>query len=401
MSRFGEDYDRSAGGEPSGRKHPDEKSRGRRRRRSATQEQPPELPKGWRTSRRGSRVRKEAKRAIKVHETRRKVSDAAETAKRTFRDIVYLTGMVLTAAAVGLAVLWVAAMAINGIVRWNAYRIAEREASPEAQLEKARDNLLVIGVTEGRATGFLALRLVPDQKQVFGIAIPDGAFIEVPGQGFERIGESYVMGADTSLSAVTNFFTVPFRAYVVVESESYQGALTQQIVAGLLTDPLETNLDEEDLERWRRALAEIPEENVALVPMPVKPVNVGTQTYFEPQREEIADLVASWWGVTIGAEDSVTRVIVYNGSGVPGVAGQAAQVLIRGGFRVIDTKNADTFDYLVTQIVVQRGDAQEGARVREVLGTGEVLEQPSDQEVADVIIILGTDYEPSEPTSEQ
>jgi hypothetical protein len=51
-------------------------------------------------------------------------------------------------------------------------------------------------------------------------------------------------------------------------------------------------------------ISEIPVANVALVPMPVKPVNVGDQTYFEPQRDEIADLVeASWWGVTIDAED--------------------------------------------------------------------------------------------------
>jgi hypothetical protein len=67
--------------------------------------------------------------------------------------------------------------------------------------------------------------------------------------------------------------------------------------------------------------------------------------------------------VTIGSEDGATvRVIVYNGSGEPGVAGEAAQVLIRRGYRVVDTKNADNFDYDTTQIVVQSRGTSRGAR---------------------------------------
>jgi hypothetical protein len=361
----------------------------------------PEMPTGWRSSRRGSRVRKDAERAIRVHEKRERVSGALDKVRWTAHNGFY--AFLMAVGVLGLVVLlvWSAASAINGIARWNAKRLAEVEASPEAQAERARDNLLVIGVTEGRATGFLAMRVVPDQQQIFGIAIPDGAFIEVPGQGFERIGDSYVTGAETSLAAVTNFFTVPFTGYVVVDSQAYQDALTEQSVTGLLDEVVDTNLTDEELQRWSGLFGEVPADNVALVPMPVKPLNVGSQTYFEPQRDEIADLVASWWGVTIESEDPAVRVIVYNGSGEPGAAGQAAQDLIRGGFRVVDTKNADNFDYEVTQIVVQRGDAQRGEDVRAVLGTGEVVLQPADQEVADVIIIIGSDYVPSSQDAAQ
>ncbi len=357
---------------------------------------PPEMPSGWRSSRRGSRVRKDAERAIRAHETRERMSGVFQTIRWTARNGVYLTLMGIGALGVVLLLLWGAAVGINSLSRWNAQRLAAHESTPEAQAEKARDNLLVIGVTEGRATGFLAIRVLPDQQQVFGIAIPDGAFMEVPGQGFERIGDSFITGPETSLAAVTNFFTVPFTAYAVVDSEIYQDVLTQQSVADLLDEMADSNLAGEELVRWRTLLSETPADNVALVPMPVRPVNVGPQTYFEPQRDEIADLVALWWGVTIASDDPAVRVIVYNGSGVPGVAGQVAQVLIRSGFRVVDTKNADRFDYEQTQIVVQRGDLQDGERVRELLGTGAVLSQPADQEVADIIIITGSDYEPPE-----
>jgi hypothetical protein len=198
------------------------------------------------------------------------------------RNGFYLTLMGAGSLILIVLLFWGAAVAINSMARWNAKRLAVQEASPEAQAEIARDNLLVIGVTEGRATGFLALRVVPDQNQVFGIAIPDGAFIEVPGQGFERIGDSYVTGAETSLAAVTNFFTVPFTGYAVVDSEAYQSSLTEQSVSGLLDISMDTNLSDEELLRWKDFFSEVPAENVALVPMPVKPVNVGNQTYFEP-----------------------------------------------------------------------------------------------------------------------
>ncbi|MDF1541662.1 MAG: LytR C-terminal domain-containing protein [Anaerosomatales bacterium] len=360
---------------------------------------PPEMPTGWRSSRRGSRVRRDAEKAIRAHEKRQRYSRVLDLVRWGTRNGFYATLMGAGVLILIAVLVWGAALAINGAARWNAKRLAEQEASPEGQAERARDNLLVIGVTEGRASGFLAMRIVPDQQQVFGIAIPDGAFIEVPGQGFERIGDSFLTGPETSLAAVTNFFTVPFTGYAIVDAEAYQNALTEQSVARLLTavQAESTNLSGPDLDRWDEFFAEVPSENVALIPMPVKPINVGTQTYFEPQREEIADLVSSWWGVAIDAEDPTVRVIVYNGSGEPGVAGQAAQLLIRGGFRVVDTKNADSFDYDVTQIVVQRGDALGGEGVREVLGVGEVVSQPADQEVADIIIIIGSDFEPPAP----
>ncbi|MBS3957471.1 MAG: LytR C-terminal domain-containing protein [Clostridiales bacterium] len=365
----------------------------RKARRIAAAE-PPQMPSGWRSTRRGSRARKQAERAMRAHAARERASGAARTAVRTARNTVYLAGMSLGALALGVLVLWLSALAINGIARWNAERIAAIEASPEALSIKARDNLLVIAVTEGRATGFLALRVVPEQQQVFGIAIPDAAFIEVPGQGFTRAGDSFTEGPDTSLAAVTNFFSVPFTTYLTVDSAAYQAALTGQDVRGLFAGVVDSNLEADALERWRVAVAEIPVANVALVPMPVKPLNVGTQTYFEPQREEIADLVEAWWGVAIDAEDRAIRVIVYNGAGVPGIAGEAAGVLIRSGFRVIDTKNADTFDYTETQIIVEQGDESTGNAVRDSIGVGAVLVQPSEQRVADVIVIIGADFTP-------
>jgi hypothetical protein len=153
-------------------------------------------------------------------------------------------------------------------------------------------------------------------------------------------------------------------------------------------------MSESELETLSGQLESIPEKNVALVPMPVKPIKLGDQTYFEPQRAEIADLLKSWWGVDAADAPTPTRVIVYNGAGVPGIAGQAAQQLIRSGVRVVDTQNADSFDYKTTKVVVKRGDTKIGDQIRSVLGVGTVSMEPSPADVADVIVIIGKDFKP-------
>lgn len=356
------------------------------------------MPEGWRTSRRGSKAAKKARKDIKRHERKEAVDKVATRTKRTARDILYLAGIALAGAIAVVVLFYLLALGVNGIARWNAQRIANQEDSPEAQAELAKDNLLLIAVDGDRATGFLALRHDAESDQIYGIAIPDGAFIEVPGQGFERIGDSFSAGADVSLAAVSNFFTVPFTTYAIVETEAYQTAMTNLSLAGMAGSFTESNLEDDDLARWTEAFDETPVENVALVPMPVKPINLGNETYFEPQRAEVADLLETWWGVTISDTEQVTRVIVYNGSGIPGIAGVAAQELIRGGFRVVDTKNADNFDYATTQIVVQNGDESTAEGITDILGVGEVTLQPADQQVADVIIIIGADYAPEQTT---
>jgi hypothetical protein len=367
-----------------------------RPRRSKKPQKGAEMPSGWRSSRRGSKTAQRVRKEAKAQETKERVAEGARSTGRRITDGVAVVGKGIAGVALAVLIVILLLTAINGIARWNAKRIAELENSPEALLEKARDNLLFVAEEDGRAVGFLALKVEGDREQIYGIAIPDAAFVEVPGRGFQRIGESYESGPDVSLSAVSNFFTVPFRTYGVVPAEVYRAAMTEQSVTGLMGALTETNLSEEDIERWTTIFETVDPDNVALLPMPVRPINVGSQTYFEPQREEVSDLLEQWWGVTIGGDEGVTRVIVYNGSGVPGIAGTVAQELIANGYRVVDTKNADSFDYEETQIIVQTDDQSIGDRLVEVLGVGVATSQEADQDVAEVIVIIGKDYEAPE-----
>jgi hypothetical protein len=180
----------------------------------------------------------------------------------------------------------------------------------------------------------------------------------------------------------------------VVPAEEYQAAVKGQSVSRILAKQTSSNLSPAERQSLEQAIAKTDKENVAIVPLPVKPITLGNVTYYEPQRAQVADVVKSWWGVDLETQQQVSRVILYNGVGTPGLAGQAAQELIRAGFRVVDTKNADKFGYEQTLIVVQRGPVSAGERAAKVLGAGKVANKPADNSVADMVIIIGKDYKP-------
>ncbi len=302
---------------------------------------------------------------------------------------VFLIVCVLLGSLYGLAV------GVNAVARWNARRVAALNAAPASPAE---DNLLVIGVTDGVAVGFTALKAERGSHRILGIAIPDGAFVEVPGQGFERVGVSYAGGPDVSKDTVSNYLGVPFRSYVVIDGASYQAMLKDQSVTGIMSHVTSTDLTAAHRASFTTYFASVNTKDVWIVPLPVKPVAVGDQRYFEPQRAQVADLLLQWWGVQASQQKATPRVIVYNGVGTPGIAGLAAQQLIRAGLRVVDSGNADNFKHATTLVLLYHGTQADAELVRKTLGVGQIVVQSSTQDLADMIVIIGADYRP--PTAD-
>lgn len=356
----------------------------------------PAEPQGWRASKRSSKLGRKTRRAAKAQRFRMGVRDRAHRTRNALIALVQVLGIGLAGVAGFALVLVLVATGVNAGARWLALREVRQEASPQARAQKAQENLLVIGTDGNGPAEFLALRLDEDNGQILGIAIPSGAFMEVPGQGYEQVGESFSAGAEVSLAAISNYLGVPFEHYVVVDHEVYKDVMANQSLRDVMSDVKESDLAEAERQRIAEFIASVDGEHTALVPLPVKPIELGGETYLEPQRDQIADLLLQWWGVRQGAEDAAVRVIIYNGAGTPGVAGDAARQLIEAGMRVVDTKNADRFDYQSTLIVVQDGERAQGEQVRTALGVGEIVEKPSQQDIADVIIIVGKDYRPPE-----
>jgi hypothetical protein len=102
--------------------------------------------------------------------------------------------------------------------------------------------------------------------------------------------------------------------------------------------------------------------------------------------------------VLTGAESN-PRVLVQNGVGTPGLGASARDRLVGAGMVYINGGNADQFDQDQTLVIVADATTESvtlGESVAEALGVPPTSVQIAEdgQNVADVVVILGADFEP-------
>jgi hypothetical protein len=85
------------------------------------------------------------------------------------------------------------------------------------------------------------------------------------------------------------------------------------------------------------------------------------------------------------------RVALLNGTGIPGIAGDAEAELLRLGVEVTEVGNAERFDYRES-ILVARKRGGEVALLGTAIGCGHVVEQLDRGAAEDATLILGADY---------
>ena len=87
-------------------------------------------------------------------------------------------------------------------------------------------------------------------------------------------------------------------------------------------------------------------------------------------------------------------VEVINTTGKAGLARSGARLLRSAGIDVVNYFSAATGDKLLdsTRILVRRGNAASGERVRSVLKVGRVVVQPDSSRLVDLSVQLGADF---------
>jgi anionic cell wall polymer biosynthesis LytR-Cps2A-Psr (LCP) family protein len=177
--------------------------------------------------------------------------------------------------------------------------------------------------------------------------------------------------------------------------ERYAGDRTGLNEVITATGPaLESDATIEDLAEFFESLASVPESDVLLASLPVRPIAAGDSELYSADIEETSRLLTEAMGEGVSTEDDV-RVQVLNGNGVPGIGAEVADRLIGEGFRVILSGNARRFDYETT-VIVTYDDSEEGMalaeRARELLGVGEVQVSSQHQGSVDLTIVIGKDF---------
>ena len=90
------------------------------------------------------------------------------------------------------------------------------------------------------------------------------------------------------------------------------------------------------------------------------------------------------------------QVEVFNATGRPSVARVGTRVLRRGGIDVVSFGNAPPAVGVLdsTEIVIRRGPAVVGERIRRVLGVGRVTVKPDSTLLVDASVYLGKNFTP-------
>lgn len=145
-----------------------------------------------------------------------------------------------------------------------------------------------------------------------------------------------------------------------------------------------------------KVVAVLKPSDVKAQTLPVKEVVVNQKSFFQPETTAVTALIERVFPeLKKSAKSTGVKVRVLNGVGEPGIASDMAKKLTDSGYRVVDTKNADTFGYDETQIVIYSNSADQSAaanKIKALLGVGKVVVNNLPQDVADVTVIIGKDY---------
>jgi polyisoprenyl-teichoic acid--peptidoglycan teichoic acid transferase len=160
-------------------------------------------------------------------------------------------------------------------------------------------------------------------------------------------------------------------------------------------------LDADDPELVRQLLGELAQaraaDGVVTLTLPVSPLGSGREDVYRLDAARLTQLVEDRLAPSrpTGEAGAGRNLQILNGNGIPGVGQVVAERLQPGGYRVLLTGNADSFDYDTTRIVVYDDSREQLAIARDIrdrLGVGEIERSGMPQSVVDVTIVVGADF---------
>ena len=276
----------------------------------------------------------------------------------------------MTRGRLSLAVALLLAVAAAVVIR------IARSEEPSASGGVARPSeltLLVVNTDDGPLTAVVGAGGSPAPA---GLVLPGMIDITIPGQGDGTIDDAVQLPGRTAATAVANLLGVPIAHHVVVG----QGKVAEVVdrAGGL------------EIGGTEMTGAEVVDSLLASEGAADAVWEATLEAILRTDLEAIRQVVSAAWGVP---DREVLPLIVLNGSGVPGIGELVAERLIPGGFRVVVSENASSFDHETTLVVIPSEEHRPlGERVRDLLGVGEVQVAGPASGLADVTIVVGKDF---------
>jgi hypothetical protein len=258
--------------------------------------------------------------------------------------------------------------------------------------------VVLIGRKEGEgkveADKILVLRLDFEARKLEGLDIPPKTFVSIPGHGFSQVQHSLQYGEKILLATLTGILGVKLDSYLTLDHNELDRLSNEKSFALVFRKSRRSNLSYQRRQEIARKVATWPVKNKNVVRLPVKLVSISEDIFFEVDRAKTKLLVKNIWHVEIKEEEPLPRVIVLNGCGRPGIGAAVAKLLAKNGFIIIETKNADNFNYEQTKIIIYKGDLVSAEKIRRLLGVGKFINRHISQNIIDLTVVIGKDYKP-------
>jgi hypothetical protein len=258
-------------------------------------------------------------------------------------------------------------------------------------------SFVILGVSEAdgeeNLTGAVEIVFDPAQNSVGGLYLDPATFVLIPGRGLQSISGGYKEGAKKLSQGIEDLVGVEAEGYLVVSDADFTTLKETKDLSPIFGEYNDGSVPRSESKKLAAQMKIMPKDRFHLYDLPVRELPLGESVYYEPVQDELGRLVKAIWGHGPKQNEDEVRVIILNGCGAPGIGQQAADKLIKDGYKIVDVKNADNFDYSTTRIIVYNPRAKKaGSRMADSLGVGKVAEDSMVQDVTDVVIILGKDF---------
>ena len=301
--------------------------------------------------------------------------------------------LVLFTVVAAAVLVWVSVGIFNTLKHFRMPSFEIGQTMPVKKKKPAQLTFVIIGVDqrdyEQYVSGATLLVYDPSEKTASGLAFKKDIRLQIPGYGLDTLEKSLFAGFDSALASITNVTGIKADKYVMVDSADY--GIAKPTIQKIFTRVLKSNLSEEEQLAMARRFKALDVSDINVLEAPTKLVSIGKEPYQQLKKQELNRLIRVLWDLEKPLKR--TKVIVLNGVGTGGLAGKVAIKLIKGGYEVIDIKNASGFNYKKTLIITYSQAMQKKAlAMQKLLGYGNIMLELDKQGLTDMTVIVGKDY---------
>ncbi|MEM2661516.1 MAG: LytR C-terminal domain-containing protein [Nitrososphaeria archaeon] len=276
----------------------------------------------------------------------------------------------------------------NLSIKLNSYpAVTQRTVSQQVKLNKSvislKDSPFFIYSEKEKRLYKTAICAYDERSETLSvILIEESFYVPVFGLGVVDAQSITTYFLNEYFSSIKNAFNFPLKGPFKVSPQYLEPSVIQQSPNSLIADLIKLNK--------LPSVNKLKIKSAEVVPAPTRLSKIGKRTVVVVDTSRLNEAANIMFSDNFKKKQVKGTAIVLNGSGLPAAGARAAYLLVESGFYVKAVRNAEKFDYLITEI--RSSDKEKASIAQRALGCGEVKIAESKIEVADVVTIIGKDF---------